>query len=234
VDPNCTQVAPTAIGWPYLGDMESPRSDERITRRLRDALVADLVVRELDEEGEYWLTAKLEPRDWTRHLARQLGIAGTDGPGGIHDTLLVIVREVDRLIGRLRPTDELEEVCKELAHEATKNLQPLEVYATLLAGPSRWRQKKIEAGCRVASLSGQLRPILERELANELRRVLGEWAKLDFRKLGEQREEAIKAARANAGAGAKATASTSPRQPQTARDRADRLKMRPFQPPGRT
>jgi hypothetical protein len=57
---------------------------------------------------------------------------------------------------------------------------------------------------------------------------------LDFRKLGEQREEAIKAARANAGAGAKATASTSPRQPQTARDRADRLKMRPFQPPGRT
>ena len=213
--------------------MESSRSDERITRRLRDALVADLVLGELDEEGEYWLTAKLEPRDWTHHLARQLGIDRTDGPGGIHDTLLVIVREIDRLIGSLRPTDEVEEICKDLAHEATKNLQPLEVYATLLAGPSRWRQKKIEAGCKIANLPGQLRPILERELANELRRVLGEWAKLDFRKLGEQREQAIKAARAEADTGAKTTASSGLRQPQTTQDRADRLKLRPFQPPGK-
>ena len=216
-----------------LVNMDPSRSDERITRRLRDALVADLVLGELDESGEYWLTAKLEPRDWTHHLARQLGV-DMEGPGGIHDTLLLIVREVDRLIGTLRPTDQLEEICKELAHEATKNLQPLDVYATLLAGPARWRQKKIEAGCRIANLPGQLQPILERELATELRRVLGEWAKLDFRKLGEQREEAVKAARANADVGAKTTASTGPRQPQTAQDRGDRLKLRPFQPRGRT
>ncbi|MDQ6796606.1 MAG: hypothetical protein M3011_01040 [Actinomycetota bacterium] len=194
------------------------------------------MIEQLGPEGDHWLVEPLrDERDWSDHLARQLGMETTYGPGGIHDTLLVALLEIDDLLkGAWPPRHDLG-VCKEIAHEATKHLSPTELVATLLAGPPTWRRSRIEAGCRVDRLSVKLQPLLQKALATDLNRVLAKWVEWDIRKLRDRRQKAIDEANAAARAQALATAPT-PRvryKRPTGRDLDDLLRPR-YQPPGRT
>ena len=229
-------VPKLAVAPPFYGAGMSVAGIEppRISPRLRNALVADLVVEDLSDEGDELLLRPLhDPMEWTEHFGRQLGMHTTYGTGGVHDTLLLILREVEDLI-RAWPIRHDVGLCRALAHEATKHLGPLELYATLLAGPARWRNAKIEPGCKIDRLPGRLQPILEKALAAELNRVLAKWDQWDIRKLRERRSAAIQEAKAaQARAGAEAAGPRVPYQRPTGRDRIDRLTP-PYQPPGRT
>jgi hypothetical protein len=211
------------------------KAEARISPRLRDALVADLVMEDLDPDGDgaYWLTVALKhEEEWTEHLARQLGFSRTDGPSDLHQTLLLIVRELDDMLRHWPPPHEDSSTCRKLAHDATKSLTPLELYATFLAGPTHWRAKKVDA-CKIDKLPAQLQPILERALAAELSRVLGQWVKWDTRKLKERRREAIKAAEAARAEAEREVARKEPYRRQADKDRWDRTKPL-YRPPGRT
>ena len=201
-----------------------------------ERLVADLVMEDLGPEGDHWLVDPLRDEwDWSDHLARQLGMKTTDGPGGIRDTLLVALLEIDELLKEAWPPRHDLRVCKDIAHEATKHLSLTELVATLMAGPLTWRRSKIEAGCRVDRLSAQLQPLLQKALATELNRVLAKWVEWDIRKLRDRRQKALDEAKAAARAQAIATAPTRRVRYQrpTGRDLDDLLRPR-YQPPGRT
>lgn len=210
-----------------------PNEQKRISPRLKHALVADLVLEDLADDGARWLVEPLRDEwEWTEHFARQLGVRTTDGPSGVHESLLMIIREIDEMIHVWPPRHDIA-VCRELAHEATKHLSPIELYATLLAGPPQWRRAKIEAGCKVEGLAGHMQPILEKALAAELNRVLGKWVEWDIRKLRERRKEVVEANEAAAREKANAARPSVPRRRPTDRDRGDRLTTL-YQPPGRT
>ncbi len=203
----------------------------RISGRMKNALVADLVLAD-PENGDEWLVSPMRDEyEWTEHFGRQLGMRRTYGPGGIHDTLMVLVVEVDEWLRTWPPKPDPKSV-QTLAHQATKFLTPVEVYATLLAGPGRWGQARIDEGCRLDRLGAHMQPMLEKALASEINRLLDDWVKWDIRKLRERRDEALKALRA---AQPKAVPERPPRIPYqrpTGKERAERLKH--YHPPGRT
>lgn len=210
-------------------------SDERrqISPRLKQALVADLVMEDLSRDADHWLVDL--PRDeseWTEHLARQLGIARSSSGGGIHDTLLTIVWELDELLDAPWPPVHDSTVCRQIAHEATKHLSALEIHTTLLAGPAQWKRERIEAGCKIERLAGHMQPLLEKGIAAELNRVIARWTEWDIRQLRDRRREALDAAR-NLSAAAETPVQRVPYRRPTGRERFDRLKPR-YQPPGRT
>lgn len=200
-----------------------------ISPRLKQALVADLVMDDLTQASDHWLVEPLrEEDDWTEHLARQLGIRDTSGSADMHSTLLLIVRELDELI-RTWPPPRDGAAWKDLAHDATKHLTPIEVYATLLAGPASWRSQTVPVGCKVDRLHLHLQPALEKVLTAELSRMVGDWVKWDIRKLRERRD-AARAEQVTQDA-----REVTPRVPP--RRRPDYDPNRPtqsFQPPGRT
>jgi hypothetical protein len=231
------EAATVRFRWPVTvssyARLVDQRSNEgfRPSTRLRAALVADLVMNDVDERGDVWLSEPLrEEHEWTEHFGRQLGITWMYGDGGVHDTLMLILPEVDRLIRTWPPTRDLK-VCRELAHEATKHLSAVELVGTLLAGPSSWRQAKVESGCRVDRLRNHLQPMLEKLLAAELHRVLDQWERWDIRELKSRRREALETARTRNEA--EAAQPRTPYRRPTGRDRLDRLEP-PYQPPGRT
>jgi hypothetical protein len=207
----------------------------RISPRLKNALVADLAMENLDADGDRWLVEPLrDEREWTEHLGRQLGMRTTYGPGGIHETLLVLLHELDELIRTWPPRHDAG-VCRELAHEATKHLSPTELLDTLLAGPPQWRRSKVEAGCRVDHLANHMQPLLEKALAADLNRVLAKWVEWDIRKLRERRQKALADAEAAARAKAAATAPVKRVRYQrpSGKDLTELIRP-PFQPPSRT
>ncbi len=208
----------------------------RISGRLKNALVADLVMEDLGPEGDHWLVEPLgDEFEWTEHLARQLGMERTWGPGGIHDTLMVVLDQVDHLLREAWPPRHDLGVCKEIAHEATKHVSPTALLATLLSGPVSWRRAKVEGGCRVDRLGTQLQPLLEKALATDLHRVLEKWVEWDIRQLRERRQRALDAAKA-AQREEQAAKPGSPRvryQRPTGKDRDELLRPR-YRPPGRT
>ena len=215
--------------------MQSALSEElRISPRLRNALVADRVVEDLGPGGDRWLTDPMrDPEMWTEHLGRQLGLRSTYGPGGIHDTLLVVVSQLDALLRTWPPQHDLA-VCKQIAHEATKHLSPTELVATLLAGPDQWRRMKIETGCRVDGLSAQLKPLLTKAMATDLNRVLSRWVEWDIRKLRDRRQKALAAQTADRVPSAPEEPTRRVRnQRPTGRELTDLITPR-YQPPGRT
>lgn len=207
--------------------------DKRISPRLKQALVADLVMGDPTRESDHWLVEPLrEPAEWTEHLARQLGIRDTLGVADIHGTLLLIVGELDDLI-RYWPPPRDGNAWKDLAHEATKSLSPVEVYATLLAGPESWRNQTLDKGCKVDRLHLHLQPILAKVLTAELSRVIGDWVKWDIRKLRERRDELRAVAKAEQVA--PAVHEAPPRVPPRRRpDYEPNRPTRAFQPPGRS
>jgi hypothetical protein len=182
---------------------------------------------EWERASDYWLAQPLQDeRDWTRNLGRQLGLRD-DEIAGVHDTLLLVVRELDNLIRVWPPPLEDGNACQQLAHEATKNLQPVELYATLMAGPPRWREARVQ-GCKIGKLAGQLQPALEKALAAGLNQVLGRWVKWDIRELRKRRDAAIRAVQE-----ASVSAPRVPYQRPEGRERWERLKPA-YRPPGRT
>ena len=214
--------------------MSTQDGEYRISRRLKDALVADLVFDDLDEEGGRWLRQPIgDEYEWTMDLGRQLGMTHTHGPGGIHDTLMLMIPEIDNML-RAWPPPQMPEALQPLTHEATKNLSAIELYATLLAGPGRWRRRTIT--CTIENLPRQLQPTLERELATELSRVFTKWVNWDIPRLKERRQELRKAAEEDAAAEASARASRSLRTRPTRKELEDRRGDPSgfFQPPGRT
>jgi hypothetical protein len=201
--------------------------DLRISGRLRNALVADLVIADVD--ADHWLTVNLrDPRDLTHHLGRQLGLE-TYSAGGIHETLMVVLPELDRLlqVWPLRPDVKW---CRQLAHDATKNIPSLDLYATFLAGPPSWRRERLQ-DCSVGKLHIHLQSKLEACLGSELNRMLTDWVKWDVRNLADRRRKALDEAKA-----AREAALAEERRASRERTpRADR--PRPgsyFQPPGRS
>ncbi len=122
--------------------------------------------------------------------------SGTRTP--IHDTLVLVLQDVDHLLREGWPPRHDLGVCKEIAHEATKHLSPTELVATLLSGPVSWRRSKVEGGCRVDRLAAQMQPLLEKALATDLHRVLAKWVEWDIRQLRDRRQKAIEAAEAAA------------------------------------
>lgn len=156
-----------------------------ISPRLHDALVADLVQEAIAEgDREEVETLMREPirdeHEVTRHLRRQLDISEIEG-SGIHDTLWTLKPELEGLLHEWPPNQD-GKAGDVLAQLACKNLGDYEVYATLLAGPTRWRAKG-KVDCHVENLPANLLPILQRGLAASLNGMLGRWTRWDVRRL---------------------------------------------------
>lgn len=203
----------------------------RFSPRLRDALISDLVMDDLTIYGDRWFEIKIrEPQDWTGHLGRQLGIAVVDDD--VHETLIWLMPLIDELLASWPPPADLG-VYAELAHQAVKNLRPMQVYGMLLVGPGHWRKGSFEGVNGWGSLQQHLQRMLEKSLASQLAQVVGRWREQDIRKLREKRKEAIAAAVA-------AEESSGDQPPGDARRRvslrelADYPRERPYVPPGRT
>jgi hypothetical protein len=213
----------------------TPEERPRISGRMKNALVADLVMKDLDQAKDRLLTEPLnEPSDWTFHLARQLKVSETSDLGDIRETLKMLVLAIDPLL-RTWSLPLTVDDCRPLAQEVTKGLRAIEIYATLLAGPGDWRRGKIPEATTIAALPMHLRPLLEKGLASELSRVFTSWVTWDVRQLRERWIEAVKAAEAEkvADAIAERRERKRPTPSEIAARRADNAGST-FIPPGRT
>ncbi len=162
----------------------------RLSPRLRNALVADLIQDADPAEGDRLILAKWDEHEATDHLARQLGFRVLCD-GDLHDTLAVLLPEIDRLL-RQWPLPKDGKACSALVKVATKSLAPIEVYAALLSGPSTWRRQTLRADCTVSGLEKQLLMILQRGLSSRLNEMFGRWDAWDVRQLRDRWEEAKK------------------------------------------
>jgi hypothetical protein len=206
--------------------------DERISPRLRDALVADQVknARTIEEVHYALADRPADKYDWTHHLARQLGFryTTTRSTAGLHDTLIVLIPELDRMVGNLPLPSEDTATCDHLAHAATDHLSDAEVLATLLAGPVHWQRVKVPA-CEVEKLDDHLRPELCKLFASALGRLFDRWNAWDLRTV--QREVERREAKAREERGPR-----KPLTPEEARKRRDERGWTPndnYRPPGR-
>lgn len=196
--------------------------------------MSDLVVDDLNEEADEYLRDPLnDPREWTEHLARQLNMRETSDRG-VRDTLQFLVIELDELI-RTWPPQHDQATCLRFSHEATKSMDPLELYSMLLVGPPTWRRHKVTVATSLENLHRELQRILERALSAELHRLLDDWVRWDIRDLKARRKKAIAAAERPA-----TRRSVAPEPPISSRatpqEREDMHKLRGgfFVPRGRT
>lgn len=165
----------------------------QISRRLKDALISDIVLDDLSPEADELLARRLRSWELSGHLARHLGL-GYDwrGTAGLEATMVFMLSELDDLLRTWPPIADIER-CRSIAHAATAGLTTLEVVTTLLLGPKEWQRAKVGAGT-VGALGAQLRPVLEERLAAEMLRMLERWTKDDVRNLRTVRAKAVEAA----------------------------------------
>jgi hypothetical protein len=184
------------------------------------ALIADKAMADPDMTGGFWLTRPLNsPDEWAEHLGRQLRITDTYEED-IQYTLLMLIPEIEARLNPWPRTSELD-TWKDLAEWSTRDLPSIEVYRLLLAGPLSWRKEKVD--CSVDRLGASLLRILEKSLASEIHRMIGQWIVWDVPKLSERRREAFEARKeAEAQAEAERLAAL-PRRPPPSRD-PDRTK----------
>lgn len=214
----------------------------RISGRLKDALIADLV-RDPGYEADDIVRrgAGNDPFDWTDHLARQLGLSTRHRDerfAGLHDTLLVVLPELDELLRRWPPEVDARAL-QPVTESATRGLTEVEVYATMLAGSKAWKNTTIGADVHLDKLAGHLRTILVRTLAASLSDLLRRWNEWDVRSIREQRADAQ---RREQDEGAKSAAEAQPvREAEASRPSRPKSKRIPpppgyysgqFQPPG--
>lgn len=168
-----------------MAQIEMPR----LSPRLNDALVADLLQDADDDLGDQLLLERFrDEHEWTENLGRQLRLK-THGPGGIHETLNVLLPELDRLLREWPlPTDG--KTCRLIADAATKSLSAVEAYATLLNGPGKWRRAVLGQDVSVDHLDGRLRVILQKALAASLNDMLSRWTSWEIPRLRERWREA--------------------------------------------
>ena len=157
----------------------------RVSGRLKNALISDLVLDDLGPEGDALLRTQFADNfEATEHLARQLAMddhraAASD----VHTTLLFILEQTDDLL-RSWPPPTTPETCRPLADAAVKHLSADETYRMLLAGPGKWRTGKIGAECTVGALPAQLKRLLGRALESALSELFTEWVNNDILQLG--------------------------------------------------
>ncbi len=213
----------------------------RISGRLKDALIADKV-RDPDYDADKVLRngAGNDPFDWTDHLARQLGLStryyDDTRFAGLHDTLMVVLPELDDLVRRWPPLADARALLP-VAESSTSGLTDVEVYATMLSGSKAWRSTTVGADVHLDKLADQLRGIINRSLAASLADLLRRWTDWDIRTIREQRQEAQlreETERAEAEAGRRAL------REMTAKAKPSKKRIPPppgyyggqFQPPG--
>jgi hypothetical protein len=165
-------------------DFDDDGCIQRIGGRLRNALVADLVMACEDrEEGNRHLRwSSNDQHEWTRHLARQLGMRANYVRADDHDTLMVVVAELERILrtpALLRSHSEPDTI----AQTATKHINADQAERMLVAGPTSWRQAAAEAP------PGRIREVAERSLASALTGLFGRWSGWDVVGLGERWRE---------------------------------------------
>jgi len=210
----------------------------RISSRLRNALVADLVESEQDvSEVDRLLTQRMDEGDWTDHLARQLGFRSTHGVANVHDTLMVLIPELDRLL-RTWPLPVDGKAVATLAREATKSLTPLEAYATLLVGPGAWHSS-LRLACSFEGLGGHFREAIERGLRSTLSDLLRRWNRWDIPRMRERWQEARRRqeGRDDEERATDRARSAERRRARLQETKEDRERFRAaasYQPPGRT
>jgi hypothetical protein len=209
-------------------------SDEtlRISPRLRDALVADLM-EEADEEVADWLLSERRRNDeheCTEDLARQLGFRQTYGPV-VHDVLMFMLPELDRLL-RQWPLPQDNKECAFIVKHATSALRPGETLSLLIAGPPSWSRGPLPEGATYASLPRHCESVAVKGLTASLRGVLDRWDTWNVPALHVQWNEARFRKRAQS------TAPTPPvSEAERAQRRADRNRFNRtagWVPPGRT
>ena len=162
--------------------------EERISPRLADALVADLIIAgEEDDERVRDRRRRFEERAWTDDLARQLGMRrdATYAVPGLHTTLLFLVRVLDDHVRHWPPGTDHTQI-QPLAHSATQDLTPVETVGMLATGPREWRSVTVDEGCRVDRLGAHLQPALERGLISRLTEMLARWVEWDIRQLRDR------------------------------------------------
>lgn len=215
----------------------------RISGRLKDALIADLVRDpEDDADGVLRRGAGNDPFDWTDHLARQLGLSTRyrdERLAGLHDTLLVVLPELDEMLKQWPPEADARAL-QPITESATRGLTEVEVYATILAGSKAWRNSTVGAEVHLDKLGGHLRTMLVRTLAASLSDLLRRWKEWDVRSIRDQRAEAQRREqdeRAEAAAQVRAMREAEAKRPS--RPKAKKIPPPPgyysgqFQPPGR-
>jgi hypothetical protein len=204
----------------------------RIGGRLRGALVADLVIDDPSPDVDWLLAERMGEHEWIGHLGRQLG-CNQGLRWGTRETLRFLVGELEAELRKTWPPLQDQKAVQALAHEAVKNMEPIEVYGMLLDGPGQWRRNQQLAECRVEKLEAQLRRALEKALAAELRSLIDRWVEWDVRDVAKRRREAMD--RAQAEARTLAVAARPPMKPGGLGSRSDRRDFGGhYQPPGRT
>ena len=93
--------------------------DVQISRRLKDALIYDIVMEDLSHEADDLLARRLRKWELTSHLARQLRL-GHDwrGTAGLEATMAFMLREIDDLLRTWPPHADVER-CRSITHAAT-------------------------------------------------------------------------------------------------------------------
>jgi hypothetical protein len=133
----------------YAGELDSaPFDKRRISRRTRDALVADLLadpdLADLAVRGlERIQQGPQDARDGAYDLARQLGIDGYGEVARVADmagTLGYVISALDEVLRRKWPPSNEPDEYAVIADAATKSLTPLQVLATVLCAPD-WTRK---------------------------------------------------------------------------------------------
>lgn len=203
--------------------------EQRLSSVLRMGLVADLAMDSAVDEDDDLRLPELPSTRWEAagHLGRQLGVRVVDEEaeaGDVESTLEFLVRLLDDVVIPWPPQLDDGRTCRELAHQATKNLSSVEVFATLMAGPPQWRNEQIQA-CKVKKLAAHLKPLLAKGLAAGLNRILGEWVAWDVPRLRDRHRARVEAQRIEK------SAPRAPYQRPEGRERADRLWR--YEPPGR-
>ncbi len=209
-----------------------------ISHWLQNALVADLVEQAQQDHDFYEVHDLIyvpikDEREVTGHLARHLGfrdLSVYNEAAGLHATLLALVPELERLL-KARPLPEDGKDAEALAQLVCRDLSPVETYATLLAGPPRWRGRRVSAGV-IDSLPAQLAPVLVREFAASLNDLFARWRTLNvpglFRKWkadedARQERERVAALEART---ERTTDLSEAERAERRREREDRMKQR--------
>lgn len=206
-----------------------------IGRALADALRCDLAVDPSSEWDDWFLEPVKDPRDWTRHLARQLGLGNYRQTQELHDTLMMFIDPLDELLRAWPPAAAPADFVP-VAERATAGIDAVELLAIIMRGPNRWRNKSIPS-CKVGALEAHLRPLVIDGLATGLSEMVGRWEQVDVRSLRSRREEAIKAEERLRNSKQNGEAESRPvRKRPTPQELADlqRGRASAYIPPGRT
>lgn len=142
----------------------------RFDGRLKVALVSDVV---LDDDFDHEWLPSTENEAMPEHLARQLGWRIDQGP--VRATMTFVADGLNEIFQGF-PID-TENVARVLAEEAVQGTTAGELVDLVLAGPKSLKSADLPP--RFSQLVNHIRPLMEKALRSELRRVFQKWNHLD-------------------------------------------------------